>query len=121
MKSEIVAAFSVDGITEFLEKAGREQQEQAGRQIDRKVIPPLAHRASGRAIESPARTVDAEAQRIDPVSQAAAGRARRHLARHARLDQSGNGEQHCDQTERKQRREAKAHERNPGFLSMSWP
>jgi hypothetical protein len=55
------------------------------------------------------------------VSQAAAGRARRHLARHARLDQSGNGEQHCDQTERKQRREAKAHERNPGFLSMSWP
>ncbi len=57
------------GLGEPHEEARREQQQADRREIDRQIVPAIAYDAAHRAVEGPARAIDAERQRIGELSQ----------------------------------------------------
>ena len=85
-------------------EAGRGQQHQDRRQIDRQIGPAIAHRAADGAIEGPAAAIDPEAQHIGGAAQAqqrpqlAALHHRRHREQRrdeAQHQQDGESQTHC--------------------------
>ena len=87
------------------EKARRANQQQDGREVDRQIIPPIAHRTADRAIDRPARTIDAQRQRISDMAQPPATPCRIG----AYFGKGGNAKQHRHQRQHEKCSACEAH------------